>query len=225
MDIAAARMENDLFADSLLVEGFLQIFAHQTVRDENDFVVRQVRNDFENVGAGDANVAFGLDVGGRIDVAYERVVRIFFAQVPNFVARNAVGEAAAGKRSRNENVLFRVQDFGRFAHEADRGEHNHVGVHLGGVLAELETVPVVIGDAQDDFGRDVAVGENHRVAFLFQLVYLVDERNQFFAVFERVAAKYGTRLDFFQSVEKFLRSHSGKNVEILERWPTRPGAG
>lgn len=219
VNVAAARMQNDFLVNAFLFEGFLKVLAHEMVGHKDDLVVWQVRYDLEHVRTRDADIAFGLDVRSRVDVTDERMVRILLSEFADFGSRDAVGKAAARKRARNENRLVRVQNLCGFAHEPDRGKDDHVGVYLGRILAELKTVAVIIRNAQNDFGRDVTVGENDRVPLLFQLIDFVDDRNQLFAVFERVAAKDGAWLNAAQAVEKFLRCHS---MDKFSNWKGRP---
>ena len=167
VNIAAAAVEYDFFLDAALVHLVDEVLSHETVGNEHDLVVFEARDNLHHVAARDAHVAVGFHVGGGVDVAHESVVGVLFAECLDFGAGNGVGETATRKRARNKNVLGGVQNLGGFAHKAHGREYNRLGAHLGGVLAQLETVAVVVGNAQNDFGGHIAVGEDHGIAFLF----------------------------------------------------------
>src|SRR5574344_334330 len=208
VDVAAPRVEYDFFFYAAAVEFGLQIFAHESVRDEYNFVVRKASYDFEDIGTGDAYVAFRFDVRGGIDVADEGVLRIFFAERTDFIARDAVGEGTAGKRSGDENFFAGVEDLRRFAHEAHRREDDYVRLNFRRVLAQLETVSVEVGDGHHDFRGHVSVGEDDGIALFFKALNLIDRFDHLFAFFEAVAAEDGPWLDCSETVVKFLCVHS-----------------
>ena len=145
--------------------------------------------------SGDAHVAGRLHVGGGVDVADEGVVRVLFAQFQDLGTGDGVGEATARKGPRYQHVFFWVQNLGGFAHELHGRKHDVLCRHLGGVLAQLEAVAAEVGNAQHDFGSAVAVGENHRVTFLFELVDFVNQREHLLAFFAGVGAEHHAGLD------------------------------
>ena len=195
VNVAAARVEHDFLVDAPLFQFFGEVLAHETVGHEHDLVVFQAGNDFHYVSAGDAHVAGRLHVGGGVDVADEGVVRVLFAEFQDLGSGDGVGEATARKGARNQHIFFGVQDFCGFAHELHGGENDGLCRDLGGVLAQLETVAAEVGNAQHDFGSAVAVGENHRVTLLFELVDFVNQREHLLAFFASVGAEHHAGLD------------------------------
>ena len=210
VDIAASVVQNEIFLDAALFHLALDVFAHELVRDKADLVRGEAFDNLHDVTAGNAHVAGGLDGGGRIDVADERVVRMLFAEGAHLLTRDGVGEAATGKRSGNHDVFFGVQNLSRFAHETHGGKQDILLRDLGGVFAEFEAVAGVVGNAQDDFGRDVAVREDNRVLVLLALVDFVDQREHLLHFFPGVRAEYGPRMDFVQAIVKFVCCHAVK---------------
>ena len=195
VDVAAAVVQNEVLLDAALFHLALDVFAHELVRDKANLVCREAFDNLHHVAAGDAHVAGGLDGGSRIDVADERVVRMLFAELAHLLARDRVGEATSGKRPGNQDVLFGVQDLGRFAHKAHCREKDCLLRDLGGVFAQLEAVAGIVGNAQDDFGRNIAVRENDGVLVLFALVDFVDQREHLLHLFLGVCAEYGSGVD------------------------------
>ena len=79
---------------------------------------------------------------------------------------------------------------------------------------QLVAIARVVGDAQHDFGRAVAVREDDSILVLFALVDLVDQREHLFDFFTGVVAEHGARLDLVQSVEKFVCGHVRKYRKV-----------
>lgn len=206
--VAAAVVKYDVFLDAAAFHLVLDVLAHELVGHEANLVVGVGFNDLHHVAARDAHVAGRLHVGRGVDVADEGVFRVFFAQRLYVFARDGVGEAAAGKRSGNEHVLFGAQDLGCLAHEPHRREENCLLRDLSCIFAQLVAVARVVGNAEHDFGSAVTVGEDDGILVLLALVDLVDQREHLFDFFTGVVAEHGTRLDLVQSVEKFVRGHS-----------------
>ena len=207
--VAASVVQHDIFLDAAALHLVLDVLAHELVGHKANLVVRVGFHDLHHVAARDTHVAGRLHVGRGVDVADEGVFRVLFAQRLNVFARDGIGEAAARECARDEHVLFGAQDLGRLAHEADRGEEDCLLRDLRGVFAQLVAIARVVGDAQHDFGRAVAVREDDSILVLFALVDLVDQREHLFDFFAGVVAEHRTRLDLVQSVEKFVRGHSG----------------
>lgn len=200
VDIAATLVEHDFLVDAPLFHFVLEVLAHEAVGDEHDLVVFQAGDNLHDVSAGDAHVAASLYVGGGVDVADEGVVGVLFPKGPDFGSGNGVGQATTRQGARNEHVLGGVQDLGGFAHETHRRKNDGLGAHLGGVLAQLETVAVVVGNAQDDFGGHVAVGEDNGIPFLFQLVDFVDDGEHLLALFHGIGAKDSAGLNRLETI-------------------------
>ena len=146
--VAATAVEHDFLLDATLLHLVDEVLAHEAIGHEHDLVVFEARDDLHHVATRDAHVAVRFHVGGGVDVAYEGVVGVLFAESLDFGAGNGVGEATTRERTRNQHVLGRVQDLGGFAHKTHSREHDRLCAHLGGVLAQLETVAVVVGNAQ-----------------------------------------------------------------------------
>ena len=212
--VAATAVEYDFFLDASLLHFIDQVLAHETIGYEHNLVVFEARDNLHHVAAGDAHVAVRFHVGGGVDVAHEGVVGVLFAESLDFGAGNGVGEAATRKRARNQNILGRIQNLGGFAHKAHGREHDCLCAHLGGVLTQLETVAIVVGNTQNDFGGHIAVGENHGVAFLLEFVDFVDEREHLFAFFHGIGAKHSARLDRAKTFIEFFCCHTPKYSKL-----------
>ena len=212
--VAATAVEHDFLLDATLLHLVDEVLAHETIGHEHDLVVFEARDDLHHVAARDAHVAVCLHVGGGVDVAHEGVVGVLFAESLDLGASNGVGEATTRKRTRNQNILGRIQNLGGFAHKAHGREHDRLCAHLGGVLTQLEAVAIVVGNAQDDFGGHIAVGENHGVAFLLEFVDFVDEREHLFAFFHGIGAKHGARLDRAKTFVEFFCCHTPKYSKL-----------
>ena len=209
VNVAAAVVKYDVFLDAATFHLVLDVLAHELVGHEANLVVGVGFHDLHHVAARYTHVAGRLYVGRGVDVADEGVFRVLFAKRLHILARDGIGEAAAGQLAGNEHVLFGAQDLGRFAHEADRGEQDGLLRDLRRVFAQLVAVARVVGNAEHDFGSAVTVGEDNGILVLLALVDLVDQREHLFDFFTGVVAEHGTRLDLVQSVEKFVRGHSG----------------
>ena len=207
VDVAAAVVELDVLLDSAALHLVDDVLAHEGVRHKINLVARDGFDDVHHVTARDADIAGGLHVGGRVDVANERVVRILLAEFFDVLAGDGIGEAATRERARDNHVFLRVQNLGGFTHETHGGEEDRLLLNRGGVLAELETVAREVGNAQENFGSAIAVGEDNRVLVLFAFVDFVDEREHLFHLFHCVGAKCSARLDGLETVIKFFCSH------------------
>ena len=207
--VAAAVVEHDVLLDAAAFHLVLDVLAHELVGHKANLVVRVGFHNLHHVAARDAHVAGGLHVGRGVDVADEGVFRVLLAERLHVLAGNGVGEAAAREFARDEHVLFGAQDLGRLAHEADCGEQDSLLWDLRGVFAQLVAVARVVGNAEHDFRCTVAVREDDSILVFFALVDLVDQREHLFDFFAGVVAEHRTRLDLVQSVEKFVRGHSG----------------
>lgn len=207
--IAAAVVKHDVFLDAAAFHLVLDVLAHELVGHKANLVVGVGFHNLHHVAARDAHVAGCLYVGRGVDVADEGVFRVLFAERLHVLAGNGVGEAAARELARDEHVLFGAQNFGCFAHEADCGEQDGLLRDLRGVFAQLVAVARVVGNAEHDFRCTVAVREDDSILVFFALVDLVDQREHLFDFFTGVVAEHGARLDLVQSVEEFVRGHSG----------------
>ena len=207
MDVAAAVIELDVLLDATTVHLVDDVLAHERIRHKINLVARDGFDDVHHVTTRDADIAGGLHVGGRVDVADERVVRILLAEFFNVLAGDGIGEAATRERPRDNHVFLRVQNLGGFAHEAHGREENRLLLDGGGVLAQLETVAGEVGNAQENFRSAVAVGEDYGILLLLELVDFVDEREHLFHLFHGVGAKGCARLDGLETVVKFFCCH------------------
>ncbi len=208
--VAATAVQHDFLLDAPLLHFVNEVLTHKAIGNEHDLVVFEAAYNLHHVRAGNANVAVCLHIGGGVDVADEGMIGILFTECTDFGAGDGVGQATAGQRARNQNVLGGVQNLCGFAHKTDGGEHDGLCVHLGGVLAQLKAVAIVVGYAQDDFRGNVAVGENDGVAFFLKLVDFVNEGEHLLAFFHGVGAKYSAGLDSFETIKKFFCSHGAK---------------
>ena len=207
VDVAAAVIELDVFLDTATFHFVDDVLAHERIRHKENLVARERFDDVHHVTARDADIAGSLHVGGRVDVANERVIRILLAEFFDVLASDGIGEAATRERARNDDVFLRVQNLGGFAHETHGGEEDRLLLNRGGVLAELETVAREVGNAQENFGSAIAVGEDNRVLVLFAFVDFVDEREHLFHLFHGVGAKCSARLDGLETIVKFFCGH------------------
>ena len=215
VDVAAAVIELDIFLDAAALHLVDDILAHEGVRYKVNLVGGDCFDDVHHVTAGDADVAGGLHVGGGVDVANERVIRILLAEFFDVLAGDGIGEAATRERARNNDVFLRVQNLGGFAHETDCREENRLLLDGGGVLAELEAIAGEIRNTQENFRSTVAVGEDYGILFFLEFVDFVDEREHLFHLFHGIGAKGCARLDGLETVVKFFCGHCCSVVKCL----------
>ncbi len=115
-----------------------------------------------------ADVALGLDLGARVDVADDRKPGVGGLPGPELAAVDHVGHGTAGFDLGQQDRLSRGQHGRRFGHEVDAAEDDRGGLEAGRLAAELEGVADEIGRVLDL--RDlVVVGENDGVLLPFQL--------------------------------------------------------
>jgi hypothetical protein len=145
MNVAGAFPEEDLLAYAPADHFILDVPSHQLIGQEIDLVVGDGLDDVVDVGGCDANVALGLYVRGRIDVADEGVLRVPGAQGAHVVPGHRVRQGAARIPSGNKDFLVRVQDLGRLPHELHRREHDGLGRGAHGVLAQAVGIAGEIG--------------------------------------------------------------------------------
>ena len=207
VDVAAAVIELDVFLDAAALHLVDDVLAHERIRHKENLVAWERFDDVHHVTAGDADIAGSLYVGGRVDVANERVIRILLAEFFDVLAGDGIGEAATRERARDNHVFLRVQNLGGFAHESHGREENRLLLDGGGVLAELETVAGKVGNAQENFRSAVAVSEDYGILLFLELVDFVDEREHLFHLFHGVGAKGCARLDGLETVVKFFCCH------------------
>ena len=207
VDVAAAVVELDILLDAATLHFVDDVLAHEGIRHKENLVARNRFDDVHHVAACDADIAGGLHVGGRVDVADKRVVRILLAEFFDVLAGNGIGEAATRERTRDNHVFLRVQNLGGFAHETDCREENRLLLYRRCVLAELEAIAGEVGNAQKNFRSAIAVGEDNRVLLFFELVDFVDEREHLFHLFHGVGAKGCARLDGLETIVKFFCCH------------------
>ena len=207
VDVAAAVIELDVLLDTATLHFVDDVLAHEGIWHKENLVGRNRFDDVHHVTASHADVAGCLHVGGGVDVADKRVVRILLAEFFDVLAGNGIGEAATRERAWNDHVLLRVQNLGGFAHETHGGEEDRLLLDCCGVLAELETIACEVGNAQENFRSAIAVGEDNGVLFLFEFVDFVDEREHLFHFFHGVGAKGCARLDGLETIVKFFCCH------------------
>ena len=215
VDVAAAVIELDVLLDAAALHLVDDVLAHERVRYKENLVGRNRFDDVHHVTACDADIAGGLHVGGRVDVADKRVVRILLAEFFDVLAGDGIGKAATRERSRDNHVFLRIQNLGGFAHETHGREKNRLLLYGSGVLAQLEAIAREVGDAQKNFGSAIAVGEDYCVLLFFAFVDFVDEREHLFHLFHGVGAKRCARLDGLETVVKFFCGHCCSVVKCL----------
>jgi hypothetical protein len=145
--------------DELAAEGFLDDGAEMLVGDEDDVVAFVAPDDVHGVAGGAAAVAFGLHLGGGVDVADDLGAGVAGLEFAQLVAGDHVGHGAAGAGVGQEDGLAGIQDGGGFGHEMHAAEHDDAGGDLGGLAGEFEGVAGEVGDVLH-IGELVVVGED-----------------------------------------------------------------
>ncbi len=146
------------------------------VGEEDDLVDTERLDDVDRVGGGAADVGFGLHLGRRVDVGDDRRAGMLVAEPGDVVGGDGLRQRAAGPEVGDQHGLVGVEDLGRLGHEVHAGHDDDVGVGLRGHPGQLERVAPQVGDAVEDVGRHVVVGEHDRVAAPLQLADLRDDR-------------------------------------------------
>jgi hypothetical protein len=188
VNIAVAFVEPDFFFDTAPLHFILHVFAHQFVRQEENFVRRNALNDVVHVGAGDADVALGFDFGRGVDVADKGEAGVFFFQAAHVGTRDAVSQRASAEAARDAHFFGRVERLGGFGHEFHGNENDDIGIGRFGIFAELVGIAGEIADTVNDFGVHVRVHQNNGVFFFLQPVDFIDQRRHLFAALFRVRA-------------------------------------
>ena len=133
------------------------VAAEVLVGDEQQVALRQLAADLDSVGRGHADVAPGLDPGGRVDVAHHgEVVAVLGARGVDVGLADHVRHRAVGGRLGEQHALGGVQQLGALAHELHAAEHDGLLRQVDGHARQGEGVAHVVGDGLD-LGRHVVV--------------------------------------------------------------------
>src|SRR3972149_4183638 len=101
----------------------LDIRPQEQVRQEENLPVWWNAVDyFDGVAAGADVVAFGLDLGGGVDVRHDHGIRMLFLPGPQLVSVDRGSERAARIQVRYENPFVRRHYRGGFGHEVHPAE-------------------------------------------------------------------------------------------------------
>ena len=84
------------------------------------------------------------------------------------------GQRAAGRQIGDQHGLFRIEQLGGLGHEVDAGEHDDVGIDLGGFARQQQAVADDVGDAVEDLRRLVIMRQDDGVALALQFEDGVD---------------------------------------------------
>ena len=187
MDVAEAIPRDDVLVRDLLRDVVREI----AIRNEEDVLALQRPHDLRSVRRCHDDVGQGFHRGGRVDVAHDREIGMFFAKLfdlqREIFGRRRVRELAAGQQVRQKHGSRRIDDLRRLGHEVNAREFDDVSVldirrHQG----QFERVPDEVRDFQD-LRSIVVVGDDHRVALLLERADLVvkdfELPNIFFGVF------------------------------------------
>ena len=108
--------------------------------EEYRAVLRELADDVEGIGGGDAVVGLRLDVSGGIDIADHKSVGVLLLPLPQVRALDRRGEGAAGVADRQEDLLIRRDDRGGLSHKLHSAEDDHLRIGPSRLLRELERV-------------------------------------------------------------------------------------
>lgn len=168
MDDAAAGPQKHV-ASGLLGD----IVAQMPVRRKEDAAARwNAVDNFDGIGAGANDVAEGFDRGRRIDIGNDEAVLMLCFEGRKSFGRATVRQGATGVEVRQQNQLFRVEDFGRFRHEVHAAKDDDVRLCLSSLLSERQAVAHKVR-AVLYFALLIIVRQDNRIQLAFQLFNLV----------------------------------------------------
>ena len=144
------------------------------IRQHDDALDAERLDDLQRVARGAADVGFRLHRRRGVDIGDDGHAGIALAHQPHVLRGDGVGQRTAGREVRDQHGLFRVQQLGRLGHEVHAGQHDDVGIDLGGFARQQQAVADDVGDAVEDFRRLVVVREDDGVAASLQLEDGVD---------------------------------------------------
>ena len=143
-------------------------------------------HDLQRIARGAADVGFrlhrrrGVDIGDDGDAGIAR--------------GDGVGQRTARREIGDQHGLFRVQQLGRLGHEVHAGQHDDVGIDLGGFARQQQAVAHDVGDAVEDFRRLIVVREDDGVTRSLEFEDGVDVLGE--------GCPFGRRDDSFDPVVK-----------------------
>ena len=116
------------------------VAAEVAVRHQDDFLGLEGVDHPHRVGAGTADVAFGLDGGTGVDVGDDRRAGVTGLHLPQAIGGDHVGHGAAGVGTGEQHDLVRGQDGSAFGHEVDPAKDNDLALGAGGLHRKAERI-------------------------------------------------------------------------------------
>ena len=144
------------------------------VRQHDDALDAKRFHDLERVARGAADIGFRLHGGRRVDVGDDRCAGIALAHQPHIGCSDRIRQRTAGLEIGDQHGLLGIEQLRRLGHEVDAGEHDDIGVDLGGFARQQQAVTDDVGDAVEDFRRLVIMRQDHGVALALQFENGVD---------------------------------------------------
>ena len=160
---AVALVEDDVLLRHLLGYETTKVL----VGNEQDMLLRQLGDDLDGVGAGDAHVAPALDLDRRVDVAdHGQVIAILGTGGIDRLALDHVRHGAVRARLGQQHGLGGIEQLGALAHKLHAAQHDGLLRQALGELCQVEAVADVVGHGLH-LGRHVIVRQDHRVTLGF----------------------------------------------------------
>ena len=163
MDRAAALQQLDLLFRQLLLDKGTQI----AVRNKEDLVIAQLRNDLDRRRRSHADIANGFQFCGGVDVCHNGIVRILHLYSTDHLFIHLFCHRTACRGVGQVYVFFRRKDLHSFRHEP-HAAHEHVLLRC---ILCLHAQSIGISGKVSNFQNIaslIAVCQNTKVAFFFQ---------------------------------------------------------
>ena len=163
-------VDDDIFFGHLLGDPTAQV----AIGREEHLVVVQAAHHRHRIGRSAANMGFGFDLSGGIDIGHHRVIGIVLLPIVEALGCDRISQRTTRTKMRQEHLLRRAHNLGRFGHKMHAAKDDDIGFGLRGLDRQAERIAGEIGQVLD-LGNLVVVREHDRVLLLFQAIDLRDK--------------------------------------------------
>ena len=131
---AATVDENKILFRYLRRDEATEIF----IGNKEDILMGQIFYDLYGIGRSHADIGPGFDLGGGVDVAYNRQILILCSHFLNDMGRNHVCHGTVRCQIGHENFFGGIQDLCTLAHKGDTAENDDIRCALLCDLRKIE---------------------------------------------------------------------------------------
>ena len=155
------------------------ITGQEFVRDQNDLVdapfLRRPLHHLHGIGAGAADVGFGLHIGRGVHIGDHRQARMALFDQPHVSPGDRLGQRTAGLEVRDQHRLVGAEDFRGLGHEMHARLDDDLRLRARGLLGQTQAVADIVADPVEDLGRHIVVGQDDGVTLALEPVDLDDQ--------------------------------------------------